>query len=176
MSQPPNTRSLRSLSGTNFLISGERPSVRFPRRMVLSCVSEPTGCALPLRTNSTPAMKVVLTAPIPGNSTPNLPFGGAIFPGFSIPLLFEPGSRLHALGRQDLLSIKDGFSLTARTNARPFAAPQVGTEQASNDARTPPVLQTIGRKLKLHWVPPRRRLPPDRFRWQADTANVVHRC
>jgi hypothetical protein len=34
-------------------------------------------------------MNVVLTAPIPGSSTPNLPFGGAIFPGLSIPLLLE---------------------------------------------------------------------------------------
>src|ERR1700687_5713206 len=89
MSQPPNTRSLRSPNGTNFLISGERASVRLPSRIVLSCVSEPTGCALPLRTNFTPAMNVVLTAPIPGSSTPNLPLGGAIFPGFSIPLLLE---------------------------------------------------------------------------------------
>src|SRR6267154_2409076 len=44
MSQPPNTKSFRSLSGTNFLISGDRPSVRFPSRIVLNCVSEPSGC------------------------------------------------------------------------------------------------------------------------------------
>src|SRR4029077_3582423 len=106
MSQPPNTRSFRSLSGTNFLISGERASVRFPSRIVLSCVSEPTGCALPLRTNSTPAIKVVLTAPIPGSSTPNLPLGGAIFPGFSIPLLLEPGSLLCSTDQLGLPSKK----------------------------------------------------------------------
>src|SRR5277367_2603730 len=84
MSQPPNVRSFNSASGTNFLTSGDRPSVRLPRRMVPNCVSEPTGCDLPLRTNSTPAIKVVLTAPMPGISIPSFPFGGAIFPGFSI--------------------------------------------------------------------------------------------
>src|SRR6202140_659196 len=89
MSQPPNNKSLRSLSGTNFLINGERPSVPFPKRMVLSCVSEPTGCAFPFLTSSTPAINVVLTAPIPGNSTPNFPFAGTIFPGFSMPLLID---------------------------------------------------------------------------------------
>jgi hypothetical protein len=53
---------------------------------VPSWVSEPTGCDLPLRTNSTPAIKVVLTAPMPGVNIPSFPFGGAIFPGFSIQL------------------------------------------------------------------------------------------
>jgi hypothetical protein len=47
-------------------------------------VSEPTGTACPRRTNSTPAMKVVLTAPIPGVSTPNFPFGGATLTGLRI--------------------------------------------------------------------------------------------
>src|SRR4029077_9744633 len=118
MSQPPNTRSFRSLSGTNFLISGERASVRFPSRIVLSCVSEPTGCALPLRTNSTPAMNVVLTAPIPGNSTPNLPLGGAIFPGFSIPLLLQLASRLNSLVRRDLLQTESSFDARHREGRR----------------------------------------------------------
>src|SRR6266403_5825265 len=85
-SQPPKTRSSRSASGTNFLIRGELLSVRLPRRIVPSCVSEPMGCALPLRTNSTPAMNVVLTAPIPGKRIPSFPFGGAILAGFSIQL------------------------------------------------------------------------------------------
>jgi hypothetical protein len=40
-------------------------------------------------------MNVVLTAPIPGSSTPSLPLGGPIFPGFSIPLLLELESLLH---------------------------------------------------------------------------------
>src|SRR5229473_8645392 len=44
------------------------------------------GCALPVRTNSTPAIKVVLTAPIPGKRIPSFPFGGAILAGFSIQL------------------------------------------------------------------------------------------
>src|ERR1700704_3017893 len=87
MSQPPKLRSFSSARGTNFLMSGERASVRLPSRMVPICVSEPTGCALPLRTSSTPAMKVVLTAPRPGSSTPSFPLAGAILEGFSMPLL-----------------------------------------------------------------------------------------
>src|SRR5579863_6970274 len=87
MSHPPNVRSFNSANGTNFFTSGERPSVRLPRRMVPSCVSDPTGCDLPLRTSSTPAMKVVLTAPMPGVRIPSFPFGGAIFAGFSMQLL-----------------------------------------------------------------------------------------
>src|SRR4029077_11486159 len=89
MSHPPKERSFRSASGTNFLISGVRPSVRLPRRMVPICVSDPTGCALPLRTSSTPAMNVVLTAPIPGSRTPSFPLAGAIFEGLSMPLLLS---------------------------------------------------------------------------------------
>ena len=45
---------------------GDLLSVRLPRRIVPSCVSEPTGTEWPRRTNSTPAMNVVATAPIPG--------------------------------------------------------------------------------------------------------------
>ena len=73
MSQPVNTRSLSPARGTNSLILGDRPSVRFPRRMVPICVSEPMGCAIPLRTASTPATNVVATAPMPGIITPSLP-------------------------------------------------------------------------------------------------------
>src|SRR5467141_2397392 len=87
ISQPPKVRSLSSASGTNLLISGERPSVRLPRRIVPICVSDPTGCDLPLRTSSTPAMNVVLTAPMPGSRTPSFPLAGAILEGFSMPLL-----------------------------------------------------------------------------------------
>jgi hypothetical protein len=53
-------------------------------------VSDPTGFDSPCRTSSTPAIKVVLTAPIPGVSTPSLPFGGAILAGLRIQ--FPPGS------------------------------------------------------------------------------------
>src|SRR5713101_3667691 len=81
MSQPPKTILSSFSSGTNSLMSGERPSVRLPRRMVASCVSEPVGCATPFRTSSTPAIKVVLTAPMPGVRTPSLPLGGAILAG-----------------------------------------------------------------------------------------------
>src|SRR5882724_11108107 len=69
------------------LTFGERPSVRLPRRIVPICVSEPTGCDLPLRTSSTPAINVVLTAPMPGSKIPSFPLAGAIFDGFSMPLL-----------------------------------------------------------------------------------------
>src|SRR5260370_1035989 len=61
MSQPPKVRSVSSARGTNFLMSGERASVRLPRRMVPICVSDPTGCDLPLRTSSTPGMGAVST-------------------------------------------------------------------------------------------------------------------
>src|SRR6516165_896228 len=87
MSQPPKTRSSNRASFTKSLIFGERPSVRFPRRIVPICVSDPTGTAFFVRTSSTPAMKVVATAPIPGSSTPSFPFGAAILVGFSMNFL-----------------------------------------------------------------------------------------
>src|ERR1700674_4159174 len=70
-------------------MSGERASVRLPKRTVPICVSDPTGSDLPLRTSSTPAMKVVLTAPMPGSSTPSFPLAGAILEGLSMPLLLS---------------------------------------------------------------------------------------
>ena len=73
------TRSRRaSASGTNSLISGDRPSVRLPSRMVPIWVSEPMGLEIPRRIASTPAMKVVATAPIPGVRMPSLPVAGRI--------------------------------------------------------------------------------------------------
>jgi hypothetical protein len=57
---------------------GERSSVRFPKRMVASWVSDQMGSAMPRFTASTPAMKVVLTAPMPGIKTPSFPSAGAI--------------------------------------------------------------------------------------------------
>src|SRR5260370_1368905 len=87
MSQPPKVGSFNSARGTNFLMSGEGASVCLRRRMVPICVSDPTGSALPLRTSSTPGIKVVLTAPMPGSRTPSFPLAGAILEGFSILLL-----------------------------------------------------------------------------------------
>src|SRR6185312_16380550 len=55
--------SSRSASGTNSLIKGDRFSVRLPSRIVAICVSEPIGFECPRRILSTPAMKVVATAP-----------------------------------------------------------------------------------------------------------------
>src|ERR1700684_289931 len=89
-SQPPKTMSSSLASGTNSLIFGVRLSVRLPRRIVPSCVSEPTGADSPRRTSSTPAMKVVLTAPIPGVRTPSRPLGEAIFTGLRIPVPPSP--------------------------------------------------------------------------------------
>src|SRR5438132_9284863 len=54
-------------------MSGERASVRLPSRIVPICVSDPTGWDLPLRTSSTPAIKVVLTAPCPEAGSPVSP-------------------------------------------------------------------------------------------------------
>ena len=67
-----------SASGTNSLMSGVRRSVRLPSRMVPICVSEPMGFASPRRTASTPAMRVVPTAPSPGMRTASLPDAGAM--------------------------------------------------------------------------------------------------
>ena len=39
-------------------------------------VSDPMGLAIPLRTASTPATKVVATAPMPGIMMPSLPLAG----------------------------------------------------------------------------------------------------
>ena len=46
------------------------------------------GWAIPLRTASTPATKVVATAPMPGIITPSFPFAGSITPSWST-ALFE---------------------------------------------------------------------------------------
>jgi hypothetical protein len=55
---------------------GERLSVRFPSRIVAICVSDPMGLDSPRRMLSTPAMKVVATAPRPGVKTPRRPVAG----------------------------------------------------------------------------------------------------
>jgi hypothetical protein len=46
--------------------------------MVAICVTEPIGLATPRLMASKPAIKVVVTAPMPGINTPNLPAAGAI--------------------------------------------------------------------------------------------------
>src|SRR5579864_6551904 len=77
-------------------------------------------------------MKVVLTAPIPGVNIPSFPFGSAIFPGFSMPLL----------DHQDLQTI----TLAAESHPLP--------EQTSNDERRERDLQmqaaTIAKKIARH--------------------------
>src|ERR1700688_212813 len=60
-------------------MAGLRPSVRFPKRTVPNCVREPIGFPSPSLNASSPAMKVVVTAPMPGISTPSLPSAGAIW-------------------------------------------------------------------------------------------------
>src|ERR1700733_10434836 len=85
-------------SCTKSFIFGVRPSVRLPSRIVPNCVSEPTCPACPppppfppppKQTLAPPpppppAIKVVLTAPIPGVSTPSFPFGGVTLTGLRI--------------------------------------------------------------------------------------------
>src|ERR1700678_533752 len=90
MSQPVNTTSFKSASGTKSLISGELPSVRLPSRIVPICVSEPIGLASPRRTASTPAIIVVATAPRPTTITPSLPVAGATLPAAAV--LWPPDS------------------------------------------------------------------------------------
>src|SRR5262245_18899718 len=63
-------------------MSGERPSVRLPSRIVPIWVSDPIGLDLPRRMDSTPAMKVVATAPIPGVRMPSLPVAGRMSADF----------------------------------------------------------------------------------------------
>src|SRR5229473_3773958 len=109
ISQPPKVRSFSSARGTNFLMSGERASVRLPRRIVPICVSDPTGCDLPLRTSSTPAINVVLTAPMPGSKIPSFPLAGAILEGFSMPLLL--------LNDQNAIDTEDVNELPQRKRA-----------------------------------------------------------
>ena len=46
--------------------------------MVPIWVSEPMGFEIPRRIASTPAMKVVATAPIPGSKIPSFPVAGRI--------------------------------------------------------------------------------------------------
>src|SRR6185295_236935 len=89
MSQPPNTTSSSLASGTNSLTFGERLSVRLPRRMVPIWVIEPIGLACPRRMASTPATKVVATAPIPGRRTPSFPLAGLMSAAFVIGLIFD---------------------------------------------------------------------------------------
>src|SRR6478752_8496424 len=82
MSQPPNTTSSSDASGTKSLMSGERPSVRLPSRTVPIWVNDPIGLASPRRIASTPAIVVVLTAPMPTSMIPSFPVASAIFAGF----------------------------------------------------------------------------------------------
>ena len=60
------------------LIRGELLSVRFPRRIVPICDTDPMGFARPRRMASTPAMRVVATAPMPGIMMPSLPLWGGM--------------------------------------------------------------------------------------------------
>src|SRR5260370_34052691 len=52
--QPPKTSTSTLLNGPNFLINGQRASVRLPSRFVLNCVSEPTGWDFSFLNSSTP--------------------------------------------------------------------------------------------------------------------------
>ena len=56
--------------------------MRLPSRTVPICVSEPIGLARPRRMAYTPAIVVVLTAPIPTSRMPSFPVASAIFGGF----------------------------------------------------------------------------------------------
>src|SRR5258707_6032937 len=116
MSHPPNSRSSSFASGTKSLISGVRPSVRLPRRTVASCVRDPIGAPRPRLTASTPAMNVVLTAPIPGSSTPSLPSAGAIRTGpFVVKLQSSLASALaksrRVFGAEGLIGMKHASAL-----------------------------------------------------------------
>jgi hypothetical protein len=71
ISQPPNTMSSRSSERHEVFDLRVAVLGALAERMVASWVSEPIGCARPRRTASTPAMKVVATAPMPGSRMPS---------------------------------------------------------------------------------------------------------
>ena len=79
MSQPPNTRSFKP---------GQRDEILDLGRAAVGALAQADGGELRERADrlaeprlmaSTPAMKVVVTAPIPGIRTPSLPSAGAIW-------------------------------------------------------------------------------------------------
>ncbi len=80
-SQPPKTMSSSEARGAKSRISSLRPSSRLPRRMWAIWLTEPSGGLPSARALRTPAMKVDETAPMPGVSTPSLPFAGAMSRG-----------------------------------------------------------------------------------------------
>jgi len=66
------------------------------RRTCVRALAQPNGAHLRKRSHGLrlafadeldSGMKVVLTAPMPGSSTPSFPLAGAILEGFSMPLL-----------------------------------------------------------------------------------------
>src|SRR6266545_7275906 len=108
MSQPPNTMSFNSASGTNSRMPGDQLSVRLPRRIVPICVSEPIGLANPLRIAITPAIVVVLTAPRPTSRTPSLPRAGAISTGVAMKLkLYQLARRSGAKAGYDTADVSE---------------------------------------------------------------------
>src|ERR1035437_9726781 len=134
MSHPPNSRSSSLASGTKSLISGVRPSVRLPRRTVASGVRDPIGAPSPRLTASTPAMKVVLTAPMPGSSTPSLPSAGAIRTGsFVVKLRDSLASALSkprgVFGAEGLIGMEHASAL----NKDLFGLGNVGVRDAAID-------------------------------------------
>src|SRR5271166_248160 len=134
MSQPPNSRSSSFASGTKSLISGVRPSVRLPRRTVASCVRDPIGAPSPRLTASTPAMNVVLTAPMPGSSTPSLPSAGAIGTGpFVVNLQRSLGSALSKPRREFRAEGLVGMEHASARNQHFFSLGNVGVGDAAID-------------------------------------------
>src|SRR5215831_5414165 len=119
-SHAPNTMSSSDASGTKSLMNGERFSVRFPRRMVAICVSEPIGLEWPRRMLSTPAMNVVATAPRPGVRMPSVPLAGRMVVEANVILL----SRLMAGTCPGTAPQPEGFFSGERD--RRFAGPRVG--------------------------------------------------
>src|ERR1051326_1444858 len=118
-SHAPNTRSSSSASGTKSLMSGERFSVRLPSRIVAICVSEPIGFDKPRRMLSTPAMKVVATAPRPGVRIPSLPVAGRTTeraPDAALLGLFEEACTYSISFQQ-----RPGHAATTAQPARPFS-------------------------------------------------------
>jgi hypothetical protein len=63
-------------------------------------------------------MNVVLTAPMPGSSTPSFPLAGAIFEGFSMPLLFleRPKCDRHKNGFRTKSAAAEACRIPKQTN------------------------------------------------------------
>src|SRR3954447_7840609 len=102
-------------------------------------VSEPTGGARPLRMASTPEMKVVPTAPMPGSSTPSLPVAGAMSTSLSC-------------ATKGLRAVRSGDP-EARSRSRRGGLPAAAEAASEKPGRLGVELRPEGERLGLEPLP-----------------------